>query len=252
MLTFLEKSQDNYFASSCEKRYKWQTQNPFIAQAERELLRCLPITPGSKVLELGCGTGSNLFNLRAMGGIFKFTGCDINEKVISLARQNFPTDEFILGDATNVTLPDESFDLVFCRDVIHHIELSKQLNFLHEMTRLVRIGGPLVVIESNGLNFTIRTFARLVKSERYVLHSTPQRIGKLIRQVRSLDTSNCAPRFAEPWNFFRCILHYECGLPGLAQSGLVRRVLGEIIRLAAMTVPSSRWAYMVFTLARRG
>jgi len=132
-------------------------------------LSCLFITPNSKILELGCGTGSNLFNLRAMGNPFEYIGIDINDEEISLSQRNFPTDEFILGDATNVALPDESFDLVFCRDVIHHIKIPQQLLLIQEMTRLTKVGGQVVIIESNSLNFVIWAFGKLFKTERYVL-----------------------------------------------------------------------------------
>lgn len=250
MLNQFKKSQDDYFARSCEKRYKWQTQNLFIALAERKLLSCLTIVPGTKVLELGCGTGSNLFNLRAIYKAFEFTGVDINAEEINLAKNIFPNDNFMVGDATNVMLSDESFDLVFCRDVIHHIEPSQQLKFIQEMARLTRVGGQLVVIESNGLNFVIRVFASLVKAERQMLKSTPERITMLIKQVEELDTKNLKPVFTEPWNFFRFILHYSFGIPGLAGIRLLRQTLTRVIEFAAKATPSRKWAYMIFTATK--
>lgn len=251
MSNSFERAQDNYFARFCEKRYRWQTENPFISQAERELLKYLPTVPGTKVLELGCGTGSNLFNLRAIGKIFEFTGLDINAEEICLAQHKFPTAQFICGDGTNVRLPDESFDLVFCRDVIHHIEPSQQLKLIKEMTRLTKVGGQIVVIESNGLNFVVWAFGKLVKAERYVLQSTPKRITRLIQQVENLDTSALVPKFVEPWNFFRFILHYHFGLPWLAQRQLICGFLIKMNHLAAKILPPHRWAYMIFTTVRR-
>jgi ubiquinone/menaquinone biosynthesis C-methylase UbiE len=252
MSNFLGSSQHDYFASTCEKRYEWQTQNPFISQAERDILSCLPITPGNKVLELGCGTGSNIFNLRAMGKVFKFTGIDINDKEISLARRNFPMDEFILGDATNVALHDESFDLVFCRDLMHHMGFSQHLKLIQEMTRLAKVDGQVVLIESNGLNFVVWVFAKLVKVERDVLHSTPERIAKLFGKIENLNSITPTPKFVEPCNFFRFILHYQFGLPWLAQSRSIQRVLKKISQLTAKTLPPHRWAYMIFTSVKRG
>lgn len=244
-------SQEDYFAQSCNQRFRWQTKNSFVSQAERELLKCLPIEPNSQVLELGCGTGSNLYNLRAIGQTFRFTGVDINHDEIEIAKQNFPDDQFLVGDATNVKLDDQYFDLVFCRDVIHHINPSDQIKLIQEMTRLTKIGGKVVVIESNGLNFVVWAFGKLVKAERYVIKSTPNRIAALISQVEKLETSRLAPNFLEPWNFFRFVLHYRFGLPNLAESYIVCGILKHIISVFSRISPSHKWAYMVFTTFRK-
>ena len=244
-------SQENYFTQSCNQRFRWQTKNPFVSQAERELLKCLPIEPDSLVLELGCGTGSNLYNLRVNGQNFTFTGVDINYDEIEIAKQNFPDDQFLVGDATNVQLADQSFDLVFCRDVIHHINPSEQIKLIQEMTRLTKIGGKVVVVESNGLNFVVWAFGKLVKAERYVIKSTPNRIAALISQVEKLETSQPASKFLEPWNFFRFILHYRFGLPNLAENHLVYGLLKNVISLFGKISPPQKWAYMVFTMVRK-
>jgi len=251
MPKFFTRDQEDYFAQSCQERFKWQTENPFISQAERKLLSYLPIVPGSQVLEVGCGTGSNLFNLKAIGQSFVFTGIDINEEEIELAKLNFPEAHFIVGDATNVQLPDGSFDLVFCRDVIHHINPSEQVKLIQEMTRLTRVGGQVVVIESNGLNFVVWVFSKLVKAEKYLALSTPNYIAGLIKQIKNLETFGLAPKFVEPWNFFRFILHHNFGLPKLAKSQIISGLLAQMIRLFSKITPRHRWAYMVFTMVRK-
>ena len=239
--------QNSYFNSSCKKRHKWQTQNQVIIQAESNLLKHLCITTGIKVLELGCGTGSNLFNLKTMGESFNYTGIDINEKEISFATREFPGDKFIVGDATSVSLPDGLFDLVFCRDVIHHLEPHRQLKLFQEMTRLTRAGGKVVLIESNGLNFVIRIFGKLVRAERYVLYSTPERIAKLLGKVEALDTDGISLIFVEPWNLFRFILHYKLGLPWLSKSKIIRGMFEKLINIVSKTIPVNRSSYMIFT-----
>ncbi|MEH1981766.1 MAG: class I SAM-dependent methyltransferase [Nostoc sp.] len=251
MSKFFTRDQDDYFAQSCKQRFRWQTENPFISKAERELLNYLPIVPGSKVLELGCGTGSNLFNLKAIGKTFAFTGIDINYEEIKLAKKNFLDAHFMVDDATHVQLPDESFDLVFCRDVIHHINPSEQVKLIREMNRLTKVGGQVVVIESNGLNFVVCVFGKLVKAEKYVIKSTPKRIARLIKQIDNLETSDLAPKFVEPWNFFRFILHHNFGLPKLAENQLICGFLTQMISLFSKITPPHRWAYMVFTMVRK-
>ena len=116
---------------------------------------------------------------------------------------------------------------------------------------LTKVGGKIVVIESNGLNFVVWAFGKLVKAEQYVVKSTPKRIAELIKQVDKLETSELAPKFVEPWNFFRFILHYKLGLPNLAENHLVCELLKQIISLFSKISPPHKWAYMVFTIVRK-
>ena len=250
-MSFFRSPQSDYFTQSCKKRFEWQNTNLFVAEAERDLLRYLQISQGSKVLELGSGTGSNLENLREPGLLFSFIGIDINEAEIRFSRERFPEDRFIVGDATNVALPGGKFDVVFCRDLLHHVDVSKQKTVIEEMARVAKPGGRVVVIESNGRNFLIKIFGRLVKSEHHVLQSVPDRIETLIRGVAGLDMVDQNPQYAEPSNLFRLLLHYHLGLPWLAKSALIRLVLRWFNQLVALAVSPDRWAYMIFTAVKR-
>ena len=145
----------------------------------------------------------------------------------------FPADCFAIGDATKVALPDGEFDVVFCRDLLHHIEIEQQKAVIEEMVRITKAGGQVVVLESNGRNFVIKTFGRLVKSEHGVLQSLPARIEELVRSVAGLELVDPIPRYAEPNNLFRFLLHYHVGFPWLAKSGLVRSVLRGFNKISA-------------------
>ena len=228
------------------KRFEWQTGNVFIAEAERHLLDSLNIEPDSTVLEIGSGAGSNLYTLRTLKEFFSFTGVDINETETLLAQGSFSDARLVIGDATNVPLPDDAFDVIFCRDLLHHVDEDRQKAVIEEMVRVVKPGGQVVVIESNGRNFVIKAFGRLVKSERRVLQSVPDRIEKLLRSMEELALLDPVPRYAEPNNLFRLLLHYHLGLPWLVKSRLVRSVLRSFNKLAARMVPPDRWAYMLF------
>ena len=67
-----------------------------------ELLRLLSfnIPNGSTVLEIGCGTGFLLANLRGIKGV----GVDISEKMVETAKQEHPDLTFICDDAEDLAI----------------------------------------------------------------------------------------------------------------------------------------------------
>lgn len=70
------------------------------------------------VLELGCGTGSVLLQLRSR---FEVAGVDLSERMIEVAKQKVPEARFFHEDMTRLRL-DEAFDVVLCvYDSINHL-----------------------------------------------------------------------------------------------------------------------------------
>jgi SAM-dependent methyltransferase len=74
--------------------------------------------------------------------------------------------QFQAGDATQIPLPDDSFDVVTCQTVLMH--LSQPQAALREMIRILRPGGLLVCVEPNNLwsylSFTSLTAQESVES----------------------------------------------------------------------------------------
>lgn len=67
---------------------------------------------GKKVLDFGCGKGDFYRFLEHKGIKVGYSGFDINEKLISLARQKFPGVDFRVFDGEINTL-EEDFDYIF-------------------------------------------------------------------------------------------------------------------------------------------
>ncbi|HEX8184617.1 MAG TPA: class I SAM-dependent methyltransferase, partial [Blastocatellia bacterium] len=83
---------------------------------------------GKRVLEIGCGTGTDLLQF-ARGGAY-VTGIDLTPRSIEIARRRFEVyglkGEFAIGDAENLAFPDESFDAVYSFGVLHHTPDTEQ------------------------------------------------------------------------------------------------------------------------------
>lgn len=99
-------------------------------------------------------------------------------------------------------------------------------------------------------NLIIRIFGKLVRAERYVLYSTPERIAKLLGKVVVLDTDGISLIFVEPWNLFRFILHYNAGLPWLSKSKIIRGMFEKLINIVSKAIPVNKSSYMIFIVLK--
>jgi SAM-dependent methyltransferase len=101
---------------------------------------------GLKVLEIGCGLGTDGVQFARAGA--KYTGVDITEAAVDLARRNFAwrdlPGEFRPADAENLEFADGTFDLVYSHGVLHHTPDTARS--VREVHRVLRPGGRAVVM----------------------------------------------------------------------------------------------------------
>lgn len=103
---------------------------------------------GDRVLDLGCGNG-RLYGLFS-GRSVSYIGLDQSEELIFLAKKQFPTVQFDVGEMTELPYPDASFEVVYAIASFHHlptIELQKKA--LHEIARVLTPQGKLVMLNWN-------------------------------------------------------------------------------------------------------
>ncbi len=96
-----------------------------------------------KVLDFGCGTGSNSF-------IFDpeyYLGVDVDTGRIDLACQLHPGYTFQYLEDGKIKAPDQSFDMIVILAVIHHVSDKDFISYLDELKRVLKPGGVIVSIE---------------------------------------------------------------------------------------------------------
>jgi SAM-dependent methyltransferase len=100
-----------------------------------------------RVLEVGCGTGEIGHMLMQSGvPIEHYVGIDYSLPAVERGQAaGFDCRQM---DAEVLDFPDDSFDLVFCFDVMHHV--SRPERMAHEMVRVSR--EHFFLCESNGLS----------------------------------------------------------------------------------------------------
>src|SRR5213082_1393774 len=120
-------------------------------------------THGLSVLEIGCGVGTDGLQFARAGATY--TGVDLTEAAVELARKNFESagmpGQFRVSDAERLDFTDESFDIVYSHGVLHHtpdIEAA-----VREIHRVLRPGGRAIVMLYHRGSYNYRVNIRLFR-----------------------------------------------------------------------------------------
>jgi len=121
---------------------------------------------GKKILEYGCGTGSQSFFLTRKGA--NVTGIDISDVAIEKARaeaqiQGLVDIKYEVMDAESLTFQNSSFDIVCGSGILHHLNLVKAFS---EIARILLPQGSAIFIEPLGHNPLINLYRRVTPDMR--------------------------------------------------------------------------------------
>lgn len=232
--------QKRHFRKVQKRQLNWLTQNPYIVEKEKQLLLAILKTKPKKILEVGCGEGANIVNLKKFGFKGKITGVDFSQAKIAFAKKQAPFAQLIKADAYHLPFRQGEFDLVFCKNLLHH--LSNQEKAVSEMVRVCRAGGRVIVIEGNGKNFLNFFLGSLFRAERNLLKSTPEKMTELIESGNFLKIEKIL--LSEPFNLFRALFHYRFGCPRAVCSG---KFWLKIDNFFAKFIPQSQYGYIIIT-----
>ena len=101
------------------------------------------LSPGSTILELGCGAGVPMTR-RLIDEGFKVTGVDISREQLALAEKNVPEANLILGDMTTFEFDDNSCDAVTAFYSITHIPRIEHPDLIISIFKILKPEGLLI------------------------------------------------------------------------------------------------------------
>ncbi|MCJ7655637.1 MAG: class I SAM-dependent methyltransferase [Dehalococcoidia bacterium] len=127
-----------YFEAISKRRNKLE---PFIADYAQ-----FNRWAGKRVLEVGCGAGSDLLRFAKAGALI--TGVDLSPRSASLAKTRLRlyncAGSVLVADAEQLPFKTDSFDLVYSWGVLHHTPDTERA--IKEVHRLTKPGGSICIM----------------------------------------------------------------------------------------------------------
>ncbi len=108
----------------------------------------LPKLDGLRVLDVGCGPATNTKIFESCD----YTGIDINERYIQTAQAKYPSLKFMVQDASRLTLPQHSFDLVIINSMIHHLNDQEAKALFNHLKLFLKKEGRIIISEPLKVN----------------------------------------------------------------------------------------------------
>ncbi|MCX8124381.1 MAG: class I SAM-dependent methyltransferase [Spirochaetes bacterium] len=169
------------------------------------------VSPGEKILDLGCGWGRVLKPVRAITD--NAVGLDISFKMLTAAfnhlqHHNLPT-PLIRGDGTALPFKDNTFDTVYSLLVLQHLSKENGKKVIEEIHRVLKPGGkafirvPSRFAPENLLMAFLQMISIYILGYKDPIRMRFYRIGEINALCQPLfsKVEITAHEFRPPWNF---------------------------------------------------
>lgn len=210
MSSDFDQQQDAYWADKANLRpYDHPVVEAFATQRVNFLKDIFGTRHPENALDVGCGDGFGMMYMNAL--VSHIHGCDRSPTML---KQNPASAEFLTQcDANELIWHDNSFDLVYCWELLHHI--GDPIKVVGEMRRVAR--KTVLLCEPNCLNPAMAAFGLIMREERGLLRFTPQYTHDLLvksglKNVKSYTVSNFTPN-RTPLSLVNILRHLPYRVP---------------------------------------
>jgi ubiquinone/menaquinone biosynthesis C-methylase UbiE len=124
-----------------ELHRQYLVQSLWTAPNREYLLKLAGVRSTSRILEVGCGTGVILADIRRKNVLSCF-GIDLDFTSLCFAKTENPSNLLAAADAQLLPFPDQTFDITLCHYFLLWVHDKNRT--LREMIRVTRIGGAVI------------------------------------------------------------------------------------------------------------
>jgi 2-polyprenyl-3-methyl-5-hydroxy-6-metoxy-1,4-benzoquinol methylase len=207
----------------------------WYARQSRELVELIRARKSPRVLEVGCGCGTESLWAAIQGG--DVTGIDIDPELQAVAKARLALLERDGGEPlrcqfrrTSVLEADEGepFDIIFLEQSFHHLE--PRADVVAKLSRLVVPGGHVILSEPNGWNPLLQAFLFKLRGTRTIIHHMGhtwghERITVPFALIRNFAPYKLAPVSLEYFRVFP-------NMPAADRLGFVDRAVPSFVKPA--------------------
>ncbi len=143
-------------------------------------VRYLKAREKGRLLEVGCGSGQILKELRELGWLVE--GVDLDSRAVEIAKKNGL--HVVSGFLEDQHYQDDTFDVIILSHLIEHVDDPLQL--LKESYRILKSGGVIVIVTPNILSFghyRYKSFWLHLDPPRHMHLFSPETLQRLLVQV---------------------------------------------------------------------
>lgn len=150
----MSKKNLDFFEKSAAKRDKWKKRNKYYWKDIENFSDYL-IPDYASVLEVGCGTGDLLSNLKTKNKV----GIDYSPKMIEIAAKKHPEISFFTMDAENIIL-EQKFDYIILSNLIGYLDDIQKV--FTELKKVSHQHTKIIITYYNFLWQPILSFGELI------------------------------------------------------------------------------------------
>jgi ubiquinone/menaquinone biosynthesis C-methylase UbiE len=181
----------------------------------RQIVRAaLDLTPGLRMLELGCGSGRLAVEIKRHFPQVSIQGVDANATILQVARRRAAQAgvevEFTQGDITELPF-DGSYDRIYSTLVLHHLTMPAKQQALSAARELLDAAGKFVLADFSRPQGRLQALLARTTGIGDHLHTTPpHRDGRFEQAVR--EHFNSVQSVARLPSLFGTIEVWSCRL----------------------------------------
>ena len=109
----------------------------------------LPVKAGSRVLDLGCGTGLELEEYFSLNSCAEVTGIDLSEAMLDVLKAKFPGKKLTLihGSYFDVPFGEKQYDAAVSVESLHHFPAEMKASLYGKLHTALKEGGVFVLTD---------------------------------------------------------------------------------------------------------
>lgn len=138
--------------NSADEAMRLELQAVALSEIIDQEIRAMEIKSGMEILDAGCGTGSITRRFARVVKPAKVTAVDFDPLFLEHARaiadeEGIENVSFEVRDIDNLEYQDETFDLVYCRLVLMHVQ--DPVRTVSELKRVTKKGGKVAISDQD-------------------------------------------------------------------------------------------------------